>query len=143
MNNIKKAGYAIICASSLQVILQLYNILQNWDYYQELYLQQLPWIIASIGFLLAGVFLISNDSKDNLVRSDDSSESNAITVGDWMITYLILSIPIVNIVMLFVYAFGSGTHPSKANWAKASLIWFAIATVLYIVLLGSIFAALM
>jgi hypothetical protein len=72
-----------------------------------------------------------------------STEQNPISVGEWLITYLLLSIPLVNIVMLFVWAFGSSTHPSKANWAKASLIWVAIATVLYIVVLGSIFAALM
>lgn len=72
-----------------------------------------------------------------------STEQNPISVGEWLITYLLLSIPLVNIVMLFVWAFGSSTHPSKANWAKASLIWVAIATVLYIVVLGSIIAALM
>jgi hypothetical protein len=72
-----------------------------------------------------------------------STEQNPVSVGDWLITYLLLSIPIVNIVMLFVWAFGSSTHPSKANWAKASLIWFAIAMVLYILVLGSLFAALM
>jgi hypothetical protein len=72
-----------------------------------------------------------------------STEQNPISVGEWLITYLLLSIPLVNIVMLFVWAFGSSAHPSKANWAKASLIWVAIATVLYIVVLGSIFAALM
>ena len=72
-----------------------------------------------------------------------STEQNPISVGEWLITYLLLSIPLVNIVMLFVWAFGSSTHPSKANWAKALLIWVAIATVLYIVVLGSIFAALM
>jgi hypothetical protein len=57
-----------------------------------------------------------------------------ITVGEWMITILLMIIPLVNIVMLFVWAFGSGTHPSKANWAKASLIWFAIMIVVYILL---------
>jgi hypothetical protein len=55
-----------------------------------------------------------------------------ITVGDWMITLLIMAIPIVNLVMLFVWGFGSGTHPSKANWAKASLIWMAIIFAIYI-----------
>ena len=71
-----------------------------------------------------------------------STEQNPVSVGDWMITYLILCIPIVNIIMLFVYAFGSDTQPSKANWAKASLIWFAIAFVLYLALFGAILSAL-
>lgn len=71
-----------------------------------------------------------------------STEQNPISVGEWMITYLICCLPIVNIVMLFVWAFGSGTNPSKANWAKASLIWFAIAFVLYMLMAGAILAAL-
>ncbi|MDX1626806.1 MAG: hypothetical protein R3323_09855 [Wenzhouxiangellaceae bacterium] len=52
------------------------------------------------------------------------------SVGNWMVTLLITFIPIVNIVMLLVWAFGSSTHPEKANWAKAMLAWFAIFIVL-------------
>jgi membrane protein YdbS with pleckstrin-like domain len=56
-----------------------------------------------------------------------------LTVKDWMITILITAIPLVNLIMFFVWAFGDNTHPSKSNWAKASLIWFAIIIVLYII----------
>ena len=56
-----------------------------------------------------------------------------LSLGDWMLTLLIAMIPIVNIVMFFVWAFSSSTHPSKANWAKASLIWMAIVIVVYII----------
>jgi hypothetical protein len=56
-----------------------------------------------------------------------------ITIGEWMLTILITAIPIVGLVMLFVWGFGTGTHPSKANWAKATLIWFAIIIGFYIV----------
>ena len=65
---------------------------------------------------------------------NQTTQYKPITVGDWMITILIMIIPIVNIVMLFVWGFSSTTHPSKANWAKASLLWFAIIIVLYIIL---------
>ena len=65
---------------------------------------------------------------------NQTAQYKPITVGDWMITILIMIIPVVNIVMLFVWGFSSTTHPSKANWAKASLLWFAIIIVLYIIL---------
>ena len=58
---------------------------------------------------------------------------NEITIGDWMLTLFIAAIPIVGFIMLFVWGFGSTTHPSKANWAKACLIWLAIIIALYIV----------
>ena len=53
--------------------------------------------------------------------------SQPISTGDWVVTLLIAAIPLVNIIMLLVWAFGDGTHPSKANWAKAALIWMAIS----------------
>ena len=69
-------------------------------------------------------------------------QSRTLTLGDWLITYLIMAVPLVNIIMLFVWAFGSGTPPSKANWAKALLILGLIATILGILFAGS-FMALM
>ena len=53
-------------------------------------------------------------------------------VGDWIIVFLITAIPIVNIIMLFVWGFGDGHNPNKSNWAKASLIMMAIVFVIYI-----------
>lgn len=48
------------------------------------------------------------------------------SVGQWMLTLFLVFIPLVNIIMLLVWAFGSSTHPEKANWAKATLIWMLI-----------------
>jgi cell division protein FtsW (lipid II flippase) len=56
-----------------------------------------------------------------------------VTVGDWMLSTLILCIPIVGLVMIFVWAFGSGTKKSKANFYKASLLWAAIYVGLFFV----------
>lgn len=49
-----------------------------------------------------------------------------LSLKDWMITYLLLVIPIVNIIMLFIWAFGDGENPNKANFAKAQLLWMVI-----------------
>lgn len=58
------------------------------------------------------------------------------TVGGWLVTLLILNIPLVNIVMLFVWAFGGGTSPCKSNWAKAMLLFWLIVFVLCIIIFG-------
>jgi len=55
-----------------------------------------------------------------------------MTIGDWLITLIITYIPFVGLIMLFVWAFGDGTHPSKKTWAQATLIMFAIMIVLAI-----------
>lgn len=72
-----------------------------------------------------------------------STQTNTtdISVGQWLITFLILAIPIVGFVMLFVYAFGSNTQKTKQNWAKASLIMLAVITVLYFFLFASLLAS--
>lgn len=65
-----------------------------------------------------------------------------MTIMEWIITFIVTYIPIVGIVMLFVWAFGGDTHPSKKTWAQAMLILFAIAIVLGIVFAGIIFSML-
>ncbi|HLS30378.1 MAG TPA: hypothetical protein VK021_05950 [Flavobacteriaceae bacterium] len=63
---------------------------------------------------------------------ENSTNQVPVKVGEWVLTFLIVSIPIVNLVMLFVWAFGNNTNTSKANWAKAGLLWMAIIAVIYI-----------
>ncbi|WP_226389166.1 hypothetical protein [Penaeicola halotolerans] len=70
-----------------------------------------------------------------------TNQHNQMTVGDWVVTMLITFVPLVNLVMLFVWAFGGNAHPSKETWAKASLIWLAIGIGLYILLFMFIGAA--
>ena len=66
----------------------------------------------------------------------------AVSVGDWFVTILISAIPLVGFVMLFVWAFSSGTPASKANWAKATLLFGVIFLVLGLVFFSSILALL-
>ncbi len=67
-------------------------------------------------------------------------EEEVTSVGDWFLTILLMCIPCVGIIMLFVWAFGGSTQKSKANWAKAQLIWVAIGiiiSVIFYLLLGA------
>lgn len=58
------------------------------------------------------------------------NSSSTVSVGEWMLTLLLTFIPIVNIIALIIWAFSSGTKPSKSNWAKATLLWMLIAIAL-------------
>lgn len=58
-----------------------------------------------------------------------------ITMGEWLITMLIMMIPCVNIIMVFVWAFSRKEKKSKSNYFKAYLIYMAVAIVLYIFLI--------
>ncbi len=60
--------------------------------------------------------------------------NQVVTVGEWFITMIVLAIPIVNIIMLFVWGFGNNNKPSRANFCKLSLIMMLISIVLAIIL---------
>ena len=73
---------------------------------------------------------------------NESPKYNPMSIGDWLITSFIFAIPIVGFVMLFVWGFGSNTQPSKANWAKATLIMIGISIVIFLLFFGSILGVL-
>ncbi|MDO5686843.1 MAG: hypothetical protein Q4G42_05625 [Neisseria sp.] len=68
-------------------------------------------------------------------NSNDNYGAPAVGVGDWILTMIVLMIPLVNLVMLFVWGFSRSTNPSKANFCKAYLIIMAAVFVL-ILLIG-------
>ena len=73
---------------------------------------------------------------------ENQTQAQVMSTKDWMITLLIVSIPLVGFIMLFVWAFGSGENPNKSNFSKAALIWTAIWCVLAILFYGSLAAIL-
>lgn len=61
-----------------------------------------------------------------------SSENNGVlSVKDWAITVFITGLPLIGLIMLFVWAFDDSTNINKKNWAKGNLlimlIFFLIA----------------
>jgi len=63
---------------------------------------------------------------------------DTLSVGDWMIVLLLISIPVVNIVMLFIWALSSEANETKSNFAKAALIWFVVIIILWFVFFASL-----
>ncbi len=78
-------------------------------------------------------------NNDDFIKSTTS----IMTLGDWVVTLLLLFIPLVNIVLLFVWAFSSDTNINKKNFAKAQLIFMGIGILLSIVLVSCSTALLM
>ena len=72
-----------------------------------------------------------------------ATKKNTVSVGDWIITFIILAIPLVNIIMLLIWAFGDGGNLNKKNFAKAALIMFVISILFYVVTFATIGPSLM
>ena len=52
-----------------------------------------------------------------------SSENNQVlSVKDWAITIFITGLPLIGLIMLFVWAFSDATNINKKNWAKGNLV---------------------
>jgi hypothetical protein len=65
------------------------------------------------------------------------SEYKPVSIGNWILTFILLAIPLVNLIMLIVWAVGSSTHPSKKTFAQAYFVLIAVA-----ICLGILFALL-
>ena len=74
---------------------------------------------------------------------ENQQTAPVLSTKDWVVTLLISFIPLVGLIMLFVWAFGSSENPNKSNWANAILIWYAIGSVFAIILWVTVFAAIM
>lgn len=77
--------------------------------------------------------------ENNLYGQDPMTKP--MSFGDWIKTLLLLIIPIANIILLFMWAFGSRTNLNKKNFSKAYLLLMAIITVLYIIVVVFILAS--
>jgi hypothetical protein len=62
--------------------------------------------------------------------------NEVISVKNWLLTMVILAIPLVNVVMLFVWSFSGNVNINKKNYARATLILLAVALVVSIVLMA-------
>jgi|HubBroStandDraft_6_1064221.scaffolds.fasta_scaffold5373518_1 hypothetical protein len=62
-------------------------------------------------------------------------EYRPLTIGNWILTLILLAIPLVNLIMLIIWAASGSTHPSKKSFAQAYLIFIGV-----IICLGIMFA---
>ncbi len=83
------------------------------------------------------------NEERQMAQPFNAVKDEVVTVKEWLITMLILLIPIVNIVMMFVWAFGGGAKTSKSNFFKAQLIFALIGIILWFLFVGAIVAALL
>ncbi len=66
-----------------------------------------------------------------------------VSLADWIVAYLLMCVPCVGIVMLFVWAFNTGTKKSKQNWARAQLIIVGVVILIYIIMFAVMGASMM
>lgn len=67
-------------------------------------------------------------------------KQDVISVGEWVLYLFLLALPLVNIILLVVWAFGSEPNLTKKNFAKAYLIWIAIGIGIMLLMMFLLFS---
>ncbi len=71
-----------------------------------------------------------------------SQPGEIMTLGQYLVVFLLMMIPIANIVLLFIWSFGDSAGPNKKNLAKAMLIMWGIGIALGVIF-GGVFSSIL
>jgi hypothetical protein len=129
-DKLKGAAIFLMVAAGGSALANLYWYVQGYSY------RGLVGLLAfaeSFSILVLSLGLMSKTKKES------NEESNNMSVSDWLITYLIMLIPIVGLVFIIIWA-NDENNKVKKNWAVATLIWMGIAMALTAVFYGILLA---
>jgi len=145
---IKSAATFLLIASIVGVLIELYYTVKNFEYYYssiEIFIRLLAFTIP-IALLVLSIALMNNKTTENTQMIEEKPSSNELTnnlsVGDWLVNFLITIIPLVGFIFIIIWA-NDDKNKIRKNWAVASLIWTGIIFVLSIFLYATTFASLM
>lgn len=65
-------------------------------------------------------------------QKKEELDREPITVGGYLIMFLVMCIPVVNLVVLLLWAFGKNGNVNRRNFSRAALVYIAIGIVLSI-----------
>ena len=71
-----------------------------------------------------------------------SEEYRPMTVADWILTWILLCIPIAGFLLLIYWALSSATHPSKRSWAQATFVVMFVGFFLVFFVFGTLLTEL-
>lgn len=73
------------------------------------------------------------DEKQKIPNVTSENDTKILSVGQWMITILLFLLPVVNIIVMAVWAFSSKGNVNRRNLSRASLLWIIILLIAYVV----------
>ena len=60
------------------------------------------------------------------MADSNSGRDAVVTTGGWFVFMILMAIPIVNVIVVLVEAFGSGSNRNKQGYCRALIIWFIL-----------------
>jgi hypothetical protein len=125
------------------------SVLQLWNVYRALEWGEgiIPAILFFISYaaIATGFFMAQNETAVVAARSESASpeggNGDIPSVGQWLGWMLLLSIPLVNLVLMIMWATDKGNQ-IRRNWILATLVITGIVTVLYAILMATMLSSM-
>jgi len=133
---LKTSAIILIVASGLVI---LFNFI-DFRMFEYNPLNAIINLFLPISLLILGISLISNKPANYNVATDNQNiasvgDNQIISIGDWLIIFLITIIPLVGLIFIIIWA-NDDKNKIRKNYAIATLIWWGI-TILFTIFLFS------
>ncbi len=133
---LKTSAIILIVASGLVI---LFNFI-DFRMFEYNPLNAIINLFLPISLLILGISLISNKPANYNVTTDNQNiasvgDNQIISIGDWLIIFLITIIPLVGLIFIIIWA-NDDKNKIRKNYAIATLIWWGI-TILFTIFLFS------
>lgn len=79
--------------------------------------------------------------NQNPNRLSDYEDASPLSMGSYLIMMIVSAVPVVNLIMLFAWAFGN-SNQNRKNFARAQLIVLAACVILFLLFSDSFFEGL-
>ena len=71
---------------------------------------------------------------------DNKNNNGIISTGDWLITKILILIPVINIILLIIWSLSKSENQNKVNWARATLFIYLIRVCFALIIILSFFS---
>lgn len=82
---------------------------------------------------VCGAVLQQQEQQNDNTTQTEQTDTSPLSLGKYLLMFLITGIPIVNIIVLCIWAFGHEKNQNCKNFAKAALIFVGIGMVVGLV----------
>ncbi|MBR4985637.1 MAG: hypothetical protein IKY83_07855 [Proteobacteria bacterium] len=68
-------------------------------------------------------------AENNQGNQNSNNTESVVSTGSWFVFMFLMTIPILNVILVLVEAFGSGSNKNKQNFCRAAILWVVLGIV--------------
>lgn len=148
--NVRTAATVLLAGAIIWLIVDGYWMIERlsggaWNFYKKhpfkLIVSNISIFVPITLIIFSAIMMKTPDAPANTNTpppppSDHFSYEDASTpvpsIGDWLVNYLVMAIPLVGFVFLIIWA-NDNSNRVRKNWAGAMLIWSGIIFFIFLI----------